>query len=281
MRNASFPVDLGRYFARIGYSGPQSPDLATLGGIIARHAASIPFEAIDVLLAHPVELSPAAIDSKLIDRKRGGYCFEQNSLLQRVLSALGYRVEPLTARVLWMREPEAPPAAWSHMALRVFVNDVGYLVDVGFGSCVPTAPLRFDRTTPQPTPHEPFRLSRTLDGYLLEAQLGRDWVPVYEVSPKICGEDAYRIANIAASTHPQSLFRQTLLVTLTTEEARKILFANRLTIRDRNGTVARHELDAPAIEAVLTDVFGLPFQDDWCRITARIGNTFEASTATT
>lgn len=281
MRNASFPVDLGRYFARIGYSGPQSPDLATLGGIIARHAASIPFEAIDVLLAHPVELSPAAIDSKLIDRKRGGYCFEQNSLLQRVLSALGYRVEPLTARVLWMREPDAPPPAWSHMALRVFVNGVGYLVDTGFGSCVPTAPLRFDRTTPQPTPHEPFRLSRTLDGYLLEAQLGRDWVPVYEVSPKICGEDAYRIANIAASTHPQSLFRQTLLVTLTTEEARKILFANRLTIRDRNGTVARHELDAPAIEAVLTDVFGLPFQDDWCRITARIGNTFEASTATT
>ncbi len=281
MRNASFPVDLGRYFARIGYSGPQSPDLATLGGIIARHAASIPFEAIDVLLAHPVELSPAAIDSKLIDRKRGGYCFEQNSLLQRVLSALGYRVEPLMARVLWIREPDAPPPAWSHMALRVFVNGVGYLVDTGFGSCVPTAPLRFDRTTPQPTPHEPFRLSRTIEGYLLEAQLGRDWVPVYEVSPKICGEDAYRIANIAASTHPQSLFRQTLLVTLTTEEARKILFANRLTIRDRNGTVARRDLDAPAIETALTGVFGLPFQDDWRRITARIGSTFEVSTATT
>ncbi|MCY1327438.1 N-acetyltransferase [compost metagenome] len=72
--------------------------------------------------------------ASFIDRKRGGYCFEQDSLLQRVLSALGYRVEPLMVRVLWIREPDAPPPAWSHMALRVFVNGVGYLVDTGFGS---------------------------------------------------------------------------------------------------------------------------------------------------
>ncbi|MCY1510959.1 N-acetyltransferase [compost metagenome] len=116
---------------------------------------------------------------------------------------------------------------------------------------------------------------------MLEAQLGRDWVPVYEVSPTICGEEAYRIANIVTSTHPQSPFRRNLLVALTTEEARKILFGNRLTIRDRNGTVTRRDLDAPAIETALTGVFGLPFRDDWRRITARIGSTFEVSTATT
>lgn len=271
MRSAPYPVDVDRYFARIGYAGPRSPDLATLGRIVARHAASIPFEAIDVLLGRPIELSPAAIDTKLIDRRRGGYCFEQNSLLQRVLSTLGYRVEPLMARVLWMREPDGPPPAWSHMALRVFVGGVGYLADVGFGSCVPTGPLRFDRTTPQPTPHEPFRVNRTLEGFLLDAQLGRDWVPVYEVSPAVCGEEAFRVANIATSTHPQSLFRQNLLVALTTEEARKVLFGNRLTIRDRNGTVTRQDLDAPAIERALTGVFGLPFQDDWRRIITRFG----------
>lgn len=280
MPNALSAVDLDGYFARIGHAGPLSPDLVTLGAIIARHAASIPFEAIDVLLGRPVDLSPAAVDAKLINRRRGGYCFEQNGLLQRVLTSLGYRVEPLMARVLWMREPDAPPPGWSHMALRVFVDSVGYLVDVGFGSCVPTAPLRFDRTTPQPTPHEPFRLSRTLNGYLLEAQLGRDWVPVYEVSPRICAEDAYRIANIATSTDPQSLFRQTLLVTLTTGEARQILFGNRLTIRDKNGTVTRYELDVPSIEHILTDVFGLPFEGDWRRITARIGNTLEGNDTT-
>ncbi|RAS13917.1 MULTISPECIES: arylamine N-acetyltransferase family protein [Ensifer] len=280
MRNAPFPVDLGRYFARIGHVGPLSPDLTTLGRIVARHAASIPFEAIDVLLGRRIDLSPAAVDAKLIDRRRGGYCFEQNGLLQRVLTSLGYRVDPLIARVLWMRSPGAPPPAWSHMALRVFVNDVGYLVDVGFGSCVPTAPLRFDRTTPQPTQHEPFRLSRTLDGYVLEALLGRDWVPVYEVSPSICGEDAYRIANIATYTDPHSLFRQTLLVTLTTEETRNILLGNRLTIRDRNGTVTRQEFDAPAIESALMNVFGLPLDGDWRRIAARAGGAFEASIPT-
>ena len=119
------------------------------------------------------------------------------------------------------------------------------------------------------------------DGYLLEASLGRDWVPVYEVSPSICGEDAYRIANIATYTDPHSLFRQTLLVTLTTEETRNILLGNRLTIRDRNGTVTRQEFDAPAIETALIDVFGLPLDGDWRRITARVGGAFEASIPTT
>ncbi|HEV7308439.1 MAG TPA: arylamine N-acetyltransferase [Ensifer sp.] len=113
---------------------------------------------------------------------------------------------------------------------------------------------------------------QTLEGFLLEARLGPGWVPVYEVSPRICGGDACCSANIATSTDPHSLFRQTLLVTLTTEEARNILFGNRLTIRDKSGTVTRHELDAPAIEHALTDLFGLPFQDDWRRIIARIGS---------
>ncbi len=171
MRNVAFPVDLDRYFARIGHAGTPSPDLTTLGSIIARHAASIPFEAIDVLLSRRIDLSPAAVDAKLIERRRGGYCFEQNGLLQRVLASLGYRVEPLMARVLWMRHPGAAPPAWSHMALRVFVEDVGHLVDVGFGSCVPTAPLRFDRSTPQPTPHGPFRLSRRSKASCLKQDL--------------------------------------------------------------------------------------------------------------
>lgn len=271
MQNTPFVVDLDRYFARIGYSGPRSADLATLAAIIARHAASIPFEAIDVLLGRPIDLSPAAVDSKLIARRRGGYCFEQNSLLERVLAALGYRVEPLMARVLWMREPDAPPPGWSHMALRVFVDDAAYLVDVGFGSCVPTAPLRFDRSTPQATPHEAFRLSRTLEGFLVEAQLGPDWEPVYEVSPTICPPDAFRVANIATSTHPQSLFRRALLVAVTTEDARKVLFGDRLTIRGKTGAITRQTLDAPAVERTLTDVFGLAFEDEWRAITARAG----------
>ncbi|NOV16554.1 arylamine N-acetyltransferase [Ensifer adhaerens] len=273
MPRSAVPVDLDQYFARIGYGGPRSPYLANLRAIIAHHVATIPFEAIDVLLGHRIDLSPAAVDVKLIARRRGGYCFEHNGLFQRVLLSLGYVAEPLIARVLWMRERTAPPPAWSHMALRVVIDGVAYLVDVGFGSCVPTLPLRFDVAAPQPTTHEMFRLTATPEGFLLKVLLAAKWSPVYEVSTRICADEEYDTANVGASTHPHSHFRQQLLVALTTTEARNVLLGNRLTIRHRNGQVDRRWLDAVATEEALINLFGLPFQNEWRRILPRATST--------
>ena len=73
-------VDLDAYFRRIGYDGPREPTLDVLRAILALHPATIPFEAIDVLLDRGVDVSPAAVDDKLIARRRGGYCYEQNGL---------------------------------------------------------------------------------------------------------------------------------------------------------------------------------------------------------
>src|SRR5215467_3806047 len=79
-------IDLDRYFARIGYHGPRDATLATLHGIANAHVQAIPFENLDVLLGRPIDLELAAIQRKLIDDRRGGYCFEQNSLLLAVLT---------------------------------------------------------------------------------------------------------------------------------------------------------------------------------------------------
>ena len=151
-------IDLDRYFARIGYDGPARTDLATLRAIQELHPAAIPFEAIDVLLGRGIDLAPGAVDAKLIAGGRGGYCFEQNGLLRRVLTALGYRVEPLMARVLWNRPAGAPAQPRTHMVLRVELDGVPWLADVGFGSVVPTAPLRLDTEAPQQNPHDTFRV---------------------------------------------------------------------------------------------------------------------------
>ena len=67
------PVDLGAYFDRIGYHGPAEPTLGVLRQLHELHPAGIPFEAIDVLLDRGVDISPAAVDAQLIERRRGGY----------------------------------------------------------------------------------------------------------------------------------------------------------------------------------------------------------------
>src|SRR5687768_6422913 len=137
-------IDLDAYFARIGYSGSTEPTLAVLRELHALHPAAIPFEAIDCLLDRGIDISPQAVDAKLIHGRRGGYCFEQNGLFARVLQALGFEVENLAARVRWNMPPEAPAQPRTHQVLRVPVDGRTYLVDVAFGGCVLTAPLLFE-----------------------------------------------------------------------------------------------------------------------------------------
>jgi N-hydroxyarylamine O-acetyltransferase len=256
-------VDLDAYFARIGYHGPARADLETLRALHALHPAAIPFEAVDVLLGRGVDLAPEAVDAKLIAARRGGYCFEQNGLFRRVLTALGFEVEGLIARVLWMRPPDGSKPGLSHMALRVQIGGEPWLVDVGFGGCVLTQPLRMVMDVAQPTAHEPFRLRQVGREMLLEAELSGAWSPLYLALPDPAEDADYEAGNWWTSTHPGSLFRNHLLAARTTPQARYTLMGNRLTVRPPQGPGDQRELDAAGIEETLAETFGLPVEPSW------------------
>lgn len=275
-RTPASSVDLDAYCGRIGYRGPRTPTLATLRALHALHPAAIPFEAIDVLLGRSVDISPAAVDAKLIHGRRGGYCYEQNGLFKRVLTALGFAVDGLLARVRWMEQPGAPPAPATHMALRVCIDGEPWLADVGFGAAVPTTPLRLDDMRPQPTPHETYRVLPFGGGRLVQVRLGQTWAPLYEVSLEPVLDEDYLPANWFTSTHDSSPFRQNLWIARVTPEVRLSLRNTRLTRRRPDGRVEQHELDAAAIERSLAETFGLSLAADQLatvtRIAAAAGN---------
>ena len=110
---------LDKYLARIGFNGPIGPDLATLSTIHAAHVDAIPFEGFDPLLRRPVNLDIGSIQEKLVDSRRGGYCFEQNLLFKSALDAIGFRVTGLAARVRWTSPPDSPLGPRTHMLLKV------------------------------------------------------------------------------------------------------------------------------------------------------------------
>jgi N-hydroxyarylamine O-acetyltransferase len=256
-------VDLQAYFARIGYSGPLAPRLETLAALQELHPAAIPFEAIDVLLGRGIDISPAAVDAKLLGARRGGYCYEQNGLFKRVLQAIGFQVEGLSARVNWMAAPDDPLRPPTHMALRVTIDGVPWLADVGFGTCVPTAPLRLDSTEPQPTAHETFRIVPVAGELQLEALVAEAWAPLYRLTRSPLLDVDYELANWYTATHPNSRFRHQLIVTRTTPAARHVLAGPRLTIRSPDGAVEQRLLDANEIEQELRERFGLPVEPEW------------------
>jgi len=259
----SAAVDLAAYCARIGYAGPLEPTLATLRALQERHPAAIAFEAIDVLLDHGIDIAPEAVDAKLIARRRGGYCYEQNGLFKRVLAAIGFEVEGLIARVNWQMPATVPLRAPTHMALRVTIDGVAWLADVGFGSCVPTAPLRLDGREPQTTGHETFRFVAIAGELQLEASMAGKWRPVYRLLPAPQLDGDFRPANWYVSTHPDSHFRNRLIVTRTTPEARHVLVGARLTVRSPDGAAEHRVLDAEAIERELAERFLLLVEPGW------------------
>lgn len=256
-------LDLDAYLARIGYAGPLAPTLEVLRALVTHHISAIPFEAIDVLTGKGVDLAPEVVDAKLIHARRGGYCYEQNSLFLRALLAIGFDAEGLLARVRWMLPAETPPTSRSHMLLRVMIDGNPWLADVGFGTCVPSAPLRLDTDEPQDTPHDVFRLVPH-DNYLrLEARVDGEWSTLYQIDPSPQHHIDYVVANWFTATNPASHFHHRLIVTRTTPEGRFMLLNGRLTIRPVGGEMERRFLSAGEIEQALGDIFALPVDPAW------------------
>ena len=162
-----------------------------------------------------------------------------------------------------MLAPGAPPSGRTHMVLRVTLDGRPWLADVGFGSAVPTAPLRLDVIAPQETAHETYRIIPFGGPLLLQAEVAERWMPVYQIDPSPVLEVDCVIANWFTATHPSSHFRHRLIAARSTPEARNVLLQNRLTIRPAGGEAERRYLDADEIEQALADIFGLPVEPGW------------------
>jgi N-hydroxyarylamine O-acetyltransferase len=261
-------VDLDAYFKRIDYEGPREPTLAVLRALTLKHPDAIPFENLDVLLGRGISIAPADIDAKLIGAGRGGYCYEQNGLLKRVLTALGFQVEGLMARVQWLVPEGAPPRPRSHMVLGVQLDGETWLVDNGFGGCVLTGPLKLFSDETQDTPHGQFRIVDVALGGVAERQvqanLSGKWAPLYQVAKGAWADIDYEQANYFTYTHPSSHFTWSMTIGRTTPTARYALKNNRFTHRDLTGAVVeQRDLSVDELETTLRDVIGLPVAPDW------------------
>lgn len=138
------PVDVDRYLARIGLDSPPPVSLAGLTVLQRAHMSTVPFENLDVFDRVTVRTDEAWSIDKIINRHRGGWCFEVNGAFAALLEALGFDVRRLGAAVLL----DGPTVIVDHLMLEVTIDSVAYLVDVGFGDGFAT-PLELARTGPQ------------------------------------------------------------------------------------------------------------------------------------
>lgn len=269
----TYSVDLAAYFARIGYAGPTNADLQTLNALVARHVQSIPFENLDILLNRPISLEPSAIEAKLVHGQRGGYCFEQNTLLLHVLEALGFEVTVLSARARYQLPPQVRRPR-THVLLRVELAGDSYLIDGGFGGLSPTAAVRLALDVAQETPHEPRRIVpegtwqglslRAPDAVLVQQAYFADaWHDLFELTLEPMPLPDREMGNWFTSASPASHFRDKLMVARATASGRVTLQDRELTQRDRNGASSSRFLNSHSeLLDVLAEHFQLRFPPD-------------------
>lgn len=249
---------LSDYLARIGVSGPVRPDLATLRTIHAAHVRVIPFESLNPFLGQGVSLDLDEVQAKLVDSRRGGYCFEHNLLLKAALESIGFAVTGLGGRVRWRSSPDAPLGPREHMILRVDLPEGPWLADAGFGACLLDAPLPLRAGDEHPTAMGRFRLTEADGLWSLQAMQPGGWrtAYVFDLVPQLQAD--HELGNWYASTSPIPPFQHVLIVERLAAGRRHKLVNYRYVVEAREGEVLEErELDSAAFGQVLDEVFGI------------------------
>jgi N-hydroxyarylamine O-acetyltransferase len=248
--------DLNAYLTRVAVDRPAAdPGLSTLRGLALAHPCAIPFENLDPLLRRPVRLDIASIQEKLVAGGRGGWCFEHNLLLGTALTALGFSVTGLAARVLWNVVPGVVRAR-THMVLLIALPEGPHIMDVGFGGSTPTAPLRLEADVEQVTPHESFRLIKVDDSFRVEARLEKTWKALYvfDLQPQVLAD--YEMPNWYLCNHPESHFLLGPVAARVDRDRRYALRNTELAVHYPRGETERRVLTSgPEIRQTLEQVF--------------------------
>ena len=247
-------LDLAGYLRRVAYEGALEQTEEVLRALHLAHATHIPFENLDILLGRPIRLDLASLQAKLVHGGRGGYCFEQNTLLAAVLEEIGFPVTRLAARV---RAGAAGVLPRTHMLLLVRCEGRTWLADVGFGAEGLLHPVPFGRGEVSEQFCWSYRVVPEGDLWVLQSLHGEDWTDLYAFTLEPQHAVDYEMANHFTSTHPESRFRRTVTAQLATPGVRRVLRFGEFTV-DEGGSVTRRTVaDPDELLAVLDESFGL------------------------
>jgi N-hydroxyarylamine O-acetyltransferase len=250
-------ADLPAYLRRIGLEAAPPATAEGLAALHRAHACAIPFENLDILLGRPILLDVPALEKKLVAGRRGGYCFEQNTLFAAALEALGLDVTPLAARV---RLGDRRDGARTHMLLAVRADGRDVLCDVGFGGGGLLEPLPLEPGDEVRQGGWRFRLVAEGDARVLQSVGPGGWRDLYAFTHEPQLPIDAVVANHYTSTHPDSSFTKMAVVQKTSPEAAFALRGSVLqTIAPAAEIVETPAPDGDALLEVLRERFGLDF----------------------
>lgn len=216
-------IPLEEYLDRLGIS-MEVPGLRFLKKIHKAHLFKVPFENLDIHYNKRIELNVKPIFEKVIRQKRGGFCYELNTLILHLLNQLGFKVYLASARVF---QEEGLSPEFDHMIIILEWEEDTYLVDVGFGKLF-VEPKKIIANQPQLDYTTYYKFEQDVDGHWLlkRSKDNADYKPIYQfdLQPRELIEFLSRCDFHQES--PNSHFKQTKLIT-------QLFHEGRVTLTDR------------------------------------------------
>src|SRR2546423_3717077 len=220
-------LDVQSYLARIAYTGPLEARAETHRALHYAHLLVVPFENLDISLKHKTVVDENAVLKKVVDRRRGGFCYELNCAFAALLRVLGFQVTFLSARVARDNGGEGPE--FDHLTLRIDLEEP-WLADVGFGDSF-LEPLRLEAETEQADPSGTFRLIEDAGQWQMQKrESAGDWIAQYSFSllPRPLEEFAGMCH--VHQTSPKSSFTQKRICSRATPQGRITLSEMKLIV---------------------------------------------------
>lgn len=252
-------MNIEAYLERINYHGSLSPTAKTLRELQVAHLLAVPFENLSIHADEPIVLADDALFTKIVERRRGGFCYEANGLFAALLRALGFDVSMLSAGVANAEGGFGPD--FDHMALMVTLGQ-RWLVDVGFGDSF-REPLLLDERGEQVQGGQAFRIDT--DGTYLTPMRrddGDDWEAQYRFTLEPRGLGDYAGMCRYHQTSPQSHFTRARICSRATEEGRITLSEMRfITTSEKGGRRERTLISEEEYAAILREHFGIVMTD--------------------
>jgi N-hydroxyarylamine O-acetyltransferase len=248
-------MDVKAYLERINYRGSLVPTAETLRDLQMAHLLAVPFENLSIHARQPIVLDEDALYSKIVEGRRGGFCYEANGLFAALLGALGFKVAMLSAGV-------ANPAGgfgpdFDHMTLMITLEQ-RWLVDVGFGDTF-RQPLLLDEAAEQVQGRRAYRILPDDTRLILLQRIDdEEWKAQYRF-----GLQPYRYTDYAGMCHyhqtsPDSHFTQGRICTLATADGRVTLSEMRFITTSERGEREERTLGSEEeYAAILREHFGI------------------------
>lgn len=242
-----------RYLDALGLQR-QAPTLGFLQEITRRHVARFAFSSVGPRLGDALPLDLPSLYQRIVERRRGGYCFEQNGLLFEVLAELGFDVRLALARVIHNRDVHP---GLTHRISLVQLDGQALLVDVGFGPQGPRHPVPL---IADPSPQRD-RVYRVAEGHPGEhhLQLAKDggWYSLYRFELSRYGQADCELGHFWSHRHPEANFVRNLVVSVIGDDEVHALRNREYTIMAGRIERTRPIADALELHELLTRTFGV------------------------